>query len=157
MASARPGQISVRLRYSNDGGTTWLPTTAIDLWASEFSLVVSPELAIEQKFEQARRVRRVFKGRIYLTVKFAEDQFGANHDSGDAKLVSVQTWQRGTLLRVWTHDGKTSPAGVNVDGYSYFATETNTNYIVSDEDSEPEIRTDFLKSHTLKLMSRDVV
>jgi hypothetical protein len=146
----------VRLSYSTDGGSTWLPATAVDLWASEFSVTVPLEMAIEQKFEQARRIRRVFKGRIKVIVKFAQDNFGSN-DTNDTKLCYVEDWQRKPLLRIWTHDGAASPAGVNVDGKSYFASATNTYYVVPDEGNEPDIESDFRKTFELKLEARDAI
>ena len=157
MAQVNPGRIKVRLRYSQDGGTTWLPASPIDLWSGQYSCTVPPEQCIEQKFEQYGRIRSVNKGRIYITIKFDEDQFGTIHDSSDANLLHVEAWLRGTLLRIWTHDGAGSPSGVNVDGKSYFATETNTNYVITDEGTEPDIHSDFLKSFTIKVKSRDRV
>lgn len=156
MASVKKGAIKVRLSYSTDNGATWLPASPVDLWASDYSVTVPPEKAIEQEFEEAGRIRRVMKGRIKVMLHFKEDQFGSN-DTNDANLVYVQDWLRQPLLRIWTHDGAASPAGVNVDGRSYFASATNTNYVVTDEGDEPDIETDFKKTFVLNLESRDWV
>jgi hypothetical protein len=153
---AEPGTIYVRLDYSMDGGTTWLPTTAVDLRASEYSVTVPPETVIEQKFEAYRRLREIRKGRIKVYLKFDADNFGS-HDTGDTKLCYVQDWLRKPLLRIWTHNGAATPAGVNVDGRSYFAASNNAYFLWPDGDPEVDILSDFIKFHEVRLKSRDAL
>lgn len=153
---ARPGHIKVRFQYSTDNGATWLPASPVDLWASEYSLTVPLETAIEQKFEQARRIRRVFKGRVTLSLTLSGENFGAN-DTNDVKLNFAEDWLRKPLLRIWTHNGAATPAGVNVEGRSYFASASNTNYVLPDPETEAEIISDFRKNFEMKLQMRDVV
>ena len=149
--------ITVRLSYSTDDGATWLPATPLDVIADEYSCIVVNELAIEQKFAQARRIRRVFTGRAKITLRVSERNFGARHDTSDAKFIAVQDWLRQPLLRIWTHDGAATPAGVNIDGRSYFASASNTNYVVPDEGEEGDVATAFRKSFTLELVSSSTV
>lgn len=160
MASTRPGEIFIRLEYSTDGGTTWLPSTKIDLRAGEYTLTRLAEGVIEQRFEEAGRIRRVRKGRGKLVAVLSEANFGAA-DTNDAKLIFVEDWLVvDALLRVQIHDGAASPAGLSVDGRAYFsysAGSPNTNYVVPDQadPEEPDILSDFRKSHTLTLITRD--
>lgn len=149
--------IFVRLQYSLDGGTTWLPASPghVDLVAQLYSCIVIPERVIEQKFQAAGRKRVVDKGRVKLTLSFLEDQFTTTADPSNVKFLYLQAWIRRPLLRIWTHDGAASPSGVNVDSYSYFASATNTNYLIPDDGLEPEIRTSMLRSFEVVLESRD--
>lgn len=160
MASIQVGTLFVRLSYSTDSGTNWLPASPVDLKASEFALTVPIETAIEQQFDYKRRKRKVSKGRPRLYVKFDADNFGAVHDSSDAKLQHVEDWlrQSGGLLRVFTHDGAASPTGVSPENRNYFATANNTNYVLPvNEGDEPDIVSMFVKRFELVVETRDVL
>lgn len=142
--------------YSTDNGTTWLPATATDadFAVHKFTCTVPLERVIEQKFQASGRKRVVDKGRIKLTLVLQEDNFTPAADSSGAKLAYVQDWMRKPLLRVFLHTGN-GTTGVSLDGRAYFASASNTVYVIPDEGAEPEIETENFKSITLSLESRD--
>lgn len=158
MASVQSGTIFVKLTYSNDGGSTWLPASPTNFRVARFALTVPVETVLKQDFEYKQRVRKIRKGRPKLVLELDSDQFGAVHDSTDAKLNEVEDWLRGALLRVFTNDGAASPAGIAVEGRTYFNTSTNTNYVEPESDNpEADIVTSFRKSFKLVLIARDTL
>lgn len=158
MGSIMTGTVYVRLMYSTDGGSTWLPNSPTDLRAAQYAITVPTEVAIEQNFDYKRRIRRVMKGRPKLYLKFDADQFGQVNDASDAKLQYVEDWLRAEgLLRVFIHDGKASPTGLSPEGRTYFATSNNTYYVIPEEGAEPDIVSSFHKTFELTLMTRDTL
>lgn len=143
-----------RLSYSTDGGTTWLPSTPVDLRLSVYACTITPERVLERTYQANYRMEVVDKGRVKLALTIDRDVFF--DDTTSALLVFAQDWLRKPLLRVFLHTGDGS-TGVTVDGRTYFATSNNTNYVIPESGLEPDIEGDRIKSLTMTLRMRDVV
>lgn len=138
------------LAYSLDDGASWnTPTsTALsggDFYAEDIAIHVAPEIVIDDMFQQKRKLRRIFDGRIKVRIRFDFGEFDETKDPLHARFVWLQDWLRQPLLRISTD-------GVSFDGRSYFSSLSNTYYVVPESDgNEPDNNLETVKRFTISL------
>jgi hypothetical protein len=146
--------IWVRFGWSTDPVDVWQTE---DYLCEDYQITEEPVLKIEQKFQDQGRVRRVFRGRVSVLLRIPMTEFDADSDPTHARFVWLQRWLRKPTLRIFLHDGATPPAGVPVDGLSYFTAEDNENYVVPVEDTRAQNEQEDVKYFDILLeMAKEV-
>lgn len=154
MAVEKGAPLVFRLDYSTDGGLTWLPSTPVYVTMGRYSVTVVPEEAAPtQKFQAGGRIRPITKGRIKVVLEvLGPGQINGTSDAAQALLAWLDDYTRFPLLRI------SHAAGVTINGRNYFASASNTVYLVDDgESEEPDLRNSAHKRKVLVLKSRDWV
>lgn len=143
--------IKVTFSYSTDPVTTW--TSAVYI-AEDYKIDVIQEMVVEQRFQEEHRIRRIYKGRVKVLLRIPLTEFDETNDPTHARYVWLQDWLRKPTLRIYTHDGT---SGLSIDGRSYFDNASNQNYVVPEEEIEPENVQEDIKFFDLHLEMAKVV
>lgn len=138
-------RLTFQFDYSEDDGATWLESTPVTFEVRDWDVKVLNELVVEHVLEEKNKIIRLWAQRVRLLIKIDVPNFYPTVDTDNANFVWLQKWMSKPLKRI-SHN-----AGIKLDGLDYWATASNTYYVETEPENEPDKHNSNLRSFEMVL------
>jgi hypothetical protein len=128
-------ELTFQFDYSEDGGGTWKETVPVTFKVRNWDVKLPNELLVEHILDENNEIVRYFAPRVRLRLVLDVINFDSTVDSTHASYVWMQKWlaRAGTAILRISHD-----TGETLDGINYWASSTNTYYVVPQPEQEAD-------------------
>lgn len=124
--------LTFRFDYSEDGGATFKETTPVTFNVCDWDVKIINEGLVDHVLDADNELVSYQANRVRLRIVVDIPNFYSTVDTNNANYLWLQKWRAKPLLRI------SHTSGVKLDGLDLWASNTNTNYVVCEPDSEAE-------------------